>query len=205
MSQRRRLAILLALNVAMIAGLVIVGFAAHSLGVLAAGGDYVADSTAIGLGILAVTIRDRVGEQSRAPVYVAAVNGSALLVVSVLVLVAGIRRLVNGTPEIHGLAVLVVSAAATVVMLAGVLVLGTGAGNEDLHMRSVLLDTAADALASGAVAVSGAVIYATGRFYWLDSVLSVVIAAVVAVGVGRLLRDVVEALRRGTALQLGQD
>ena len=61
-SQRRRLAILLALNLAMIVGLIVVGFAAHSLGVLAAGGDYVADSTAIGLGIFAVAIRDRVGE-----------------------------------------------------------------------------------------------------------------------------------------------
>ncbi len=104
MSQRRRLTIVLGLNVAMIAALVIVGLAARSLGVLAAGGDYVADSAAIALGLLAVTIRGR-NTESKAPACVAGVNATALLCVSGFVLVAGIRRLVNGTPEVHGLPV----------------------------------------------------------------------------------------------------
>jgi len=205
MSQRRRLTVVLALNLTMIVALVLVGLSAHSLGVLAAGGDYVADSTAIGLGILAVTIRDRVGEHSKAPTAVAGINAAALLVVSVLVLAAAVRRLIQGTPDIHGLPVLVVSAVATAVMLAGVLVLGTGAGREDLHMRSVLLDTVSDAVASAAVAVSGLVIYLTGRFFWLDSALSAAIAVVVGVGAARLLRDVVRSLRTGAPLDLDAD
>jgi cobalt-zinc-cadmium efflux system protein len=204
-SQRRRLSILLALNVAMIASLLIVGFASHSLGVLAAGGDYVADSTAIGLGILSVTIRDRVGEHSKVPTAVAALNASALLVVSVIVFIEGARRLTEGTPSVHGLPVLIVSAVATAVMVAGVLVLTTGSGAEDLHMRSVLLDTVSDALASAAVAVSGLVIYVTGRFYWLDSALSVVIAIVIAVGAGRLLHSVVRAWQNGQPLEVDDD
>jgi len=205
MSQRRRLTVVLALNLTMIVSLVLVGLSAHSLGVLAAGGDYVADSTAIGLGILAVTIRARVGEHSKAPTAVAGINAAALLVVSVLVLAAAVRRLIQGTPDIHGLPVLVVSAVATAVMLAGVLVLGTGAGREDLHMRSVLLDTVSDAVASAAVAVSGLVIYLTGRFFWLDSALSAAIAVVVGVGAARLLRDVVRSLRTGAPLDLDDD
>lgn len=205
MSQRRRLTIVLTLNLAMIVALVAVGIAARSIGVLAAGGDYVADSAAIALGILAVTIRARNGEQSKAPTYVAAINATALLGVSVFVLAAGVRRLVNGTPEVHGLPVLIVSAIATAVMLVGVSVLGTGAGSEDLHMRSVLLDTVADAVASAAVAIGGAVIYSTGRFYWIDSALSVVIALVIGAGALHLLRDVVRSLRTGTALDLDSD
>lgn len=201
-SQRRRLTILLALNLAMIVGLIVVGFAAHSLGVLAAGGDYVADSTAIGLGIFAVAIRDRVGEQSRAPTVVAAVNATALLTVSVLVIVEGIRRLVHGTPSVHGLPVLIVSAIATAVMIVGVFVLGTAAGTEDLHMRSVLLDTISDALASAAVAVAGLVIYVTGRLFWLDPSLSLVIATVIAVSAIRLLLDAARSLRTGVPLDL---
>ncbi len=204
-SQRRRLAIVLALNLAMIAALVLVGIAARSLGVLAAGGDYLADSTAIALGILAVTIRARNGEQSKAPTYVAGINASALLAVSAFVLVAGLRRLVDGTPEVHGLPVLIVSAIATALMLVGIFVLGTGAGSEDLHMRSVLLDTISDAVASAAVAIGGAVIYVTGRFYWVDSALSVVIAVVIGAGALRLLRDVVRSLSAGTALELDDD
>jgi cobalt-zinc-cadmium efflux system protein len=204
-SQRRRLTILLALNVAMIVGLVVVGLLAHSLGVLAAGADYVADSAAIALGILAVVVRERVGPHSKAPTYVAAVNGSALLVVTALVLFEAVRRLLHGTPEIHGLPVLIVSGIATAVMVAGVFVLGTGAGQEDLHMRSVLLDTVSDALASAGVAVSGAIIYLTGRYFWLDSLLSLVIAVVIGVGAIRLLASVVTALRTGTDLDVDDD
>lgn len=204
-SQRRRLAVLLALNAGMIVALVVVGITAHSLGVLAAAGDYVADSTAIALGILAVQIRGRVGEHSKASTVVAGVNGIALLVVSVVVLVEGVRRLVSGTPEIQGLPVLVVSAVTAAVMVTGVFVLGTDAGEEDLHMRSVLLDTISDALASAAVAVSGLVIFLTGSLDWLDSALSVLIAAVVSVGALRLLRDVVRTLRTGVPLDLDDD
>ena len=201
-SQRHRLTTLLGLNLAMIVGLVIVGFAAHSLGVLAAGGDYVADSTATGLGIYAVAVRDRTSEQSKAPTVVAAINATSLLAVSALVAAEGVRRLVAGTPIVHGLPVVVVSAIATGVMVAGVFVLGTGAGSEDLHMRSVLLDTVSDALASAAVAVAGLVIYLTGRFFWLDSALSVLIAAVIAAGAVRLLRDVARSLCSGQPLDL---
>ena len=189
----------------MIAALVIVGLAARSLGVLAAAGDYVADSAAIALGIVAVAVRARNGDKSRAPTYVAGINGSALLAVSAFVLVAGLRRLANGTPAVHGLPVLIVSAIATAVMVVGILVLGTDAGSEDLHMRSVLLDTISDAAASAAVAIGGAVIYFTGRYYWVDSALSVVISLVVGAGAVHLLCDVGQALRTGEALSLADN
>jgi cobalt-zinc-cadmium efflux system protein len=157
------------------------------------------------VGIFAVAIRDRVGEQSKAPIVVASINATALLTVSVLVIVEGIRRLVHGTATVHGLPVLIVSAIATAVMIVGVFVLGTAAGDEDLHMRSVLLDTISDALASAAVAVAGLVIYVTGRLFWLDSALSVVIGAVIAVGAIRLLGDAARSLRTGAPLDLDDD
>ena len=189
----------------MIVGLVVVGVLSHSLGVLAAGGDYVADSAAILLGIIAVTMRERNGPHSKAPAYVAGLNATALVVVTALVLVEAVRRLIHGTPEIHGLPVLIVSTVATAVMIAGVFVLGTSAGGEDLHMRSVLLDTISDALASAAVAVSGGIIYLTGRFFWLDSLLSIAIGVVIGVGAVRLLASVVSALRHGTDLEIDDD
>jgi len=191
----------LVLNVSMIAAAVIVGFEAHSLSVLAAGGDYVADSVAILLGIIAVTIRDRARGHSRAPTIVALINAGALLMVTGLVLIEAVRRLVQGTPEVHGLPVLIVSTIGTVVLMAGALILGRDAGREDLHMRSVLLDTVSDALTSAAVAVSGGVIFFAHGLYWLDSVVAIVIGLVVGAGTLRLLRDVVRALRSGTALE----
>src|SRR5690348_15884988 len=131
MSQRRRLTYVLALNLAMIAGLVVVGITAHSLSVLAAGGDYVADSLAIILGLLAVYLRDRHGN-SQATTYVALLNGLLLLGVTVVVGVQAVWRLARGNPEVHGLPVLIVAASATAVMLLGALILGREAGQEDL-------------------------------------------------------------------------
>jgi cobalt-zinc-cadmium efflux system protein len=122
-------------------------------------------------------------------------NGSALLVVTVLIGVEATRRLLHGAPEVRGLPVLIVSGVTMAVLLIGAWVLGGSAANEDLHLRSVLLDTLADAAAAGAVATAGAVIALTGRFFWLDPALGLVIAVVVAVPAIALCRKAVDALR----------
>lgn len=194
MSQQKRLRYLLALNVAMITGLIIVGLTSHSLGVLAAGGDFIADSFAIGLGLLAVYLRDNHGSR-QAPTYVALINGLLLLAITVGVIVTAVSRLLTLNPEVHGLPVLIVSVISTFVMVAGALILGKSAGNEDLHMRSVLLDTLADGLAAAGVAVVGAIIYFTHGLYWLDSLVAIIIGIVIGFGAIRLLNDVVKTLR----------
>ena len=79
---------------------------------------------------------------------------------------------------------LIVSAIAAAVMLAGALILGGDRaadddGAEDLNVKAVLLDTAADAAAAAGVAVSGAVILGTGGWYWLDPAVALVIAVIV--------------------------
>lgn len=205
LSQRKRLTMLLTLNVVMIAGLVVVGLRAHSLGVLAAGGDYAADSAAILLGIVAITIRDKVGAHSRATTIVAAINATALLAVTVFVIVEAIRRLRAGVPEVYGLPVLVVSVIATVVMVVGAVILGRDSGSEDLHMRSVLLDTVSDAVTSAAVAVTGGIIFFRHGMYWLDPTVAIVIGLIIGYGALRLLRDVAHALRTHEALQVDDD
>ena len=70
-------------------------------------------------------------------------------------------------------------------------------------MRSVLLDTIADAAAEAGVAVAGGIIYCTGRLYWLDSGMAVLIGLVIGFGALKLLRDVIKALREDTALRTG--
>ena len=186
-SKQKRLTVVLALNLLLIAGLVVVGVRAHSLGVLAAGGDYLADAAAICVSLFAIWLARRPVSARRPEGYpnatniAALVNAGWLLALSALVVITAVRRLVSGAPTVDGLPVLIVSAVAAVVMLAGALVLGgdlddddddddedgEGAG-EDLNMKAVLLDTAADAAAAGGVAVTGALILAAGGLYWLD-------------------------------------
>ncbi len=142
MTQQKRLGLILSINVVMITGLVVAGLASHPLGVLAAGADYTADSTAILLGIIAIQITKRPHGHPKATTYVALINALALLVVTTVVIYEGIHRLTSNTPQIHGLPVLIVSVIATLSMVLSAVILGRDAGKEDLHMRSVLLDTA---------------------------------------------------------------
>ena len=202
MTQQKRLSLVLAINLIMIAGLILVGLTSHSLGVLAAGGDYAADSTAILLGIMAIQIAKHPHGHPKATTYVALINALVLLTVTVVVLVEGIHRLTTYTPDIQGLPVLIVSVVATVFMVIGALILGKDAGKEDLHMRSVLLDTVSDGVASAAVAVSGGIIYFTGKFHWLDSAVAILIGLVIGFGALKLLRDVVIALRAKTPMNV---
>ena len=105
-------------------------------------------------------------------------------------MLAAVRRLVSGAGQVDGLPVLSVSAVAALVMLAGAFILkgdpgdddGDGGEEGDLNMKAVLLDTAADAAAAGGVAISGAVILATGGLYWLDPAVALIIAVVVGWG-----------------------
>jgi cobalt-zinc-cadmium efflux system protein len=99
--------------------------------------------------------------------------------------------------------VLVVSAIAAAVMLSGALILAGGAGphrddaddGEDLNVKAVLLDTAADAATAAGVAVTGAVILGTGGWYWLDPATALVIAMIVGYHAVKLLRKIIAAMR----------
>jgi cobalt-zinc-cadmium efflux system protein len=197
MSQQRRLCFVLAINLAMITSLVIVGLGAHSLGVLAAGGDYAADSVAILLGIIAIQIAKQPHGNPKATTYVALINATALVVLTAVVIYTGLHRLLHHSPAVSGLPVVIVSLVAAAAMGLGAFVLGSGScsGNSDLHMRSVLLDTVSDAVSSMAVAIAGAIILVFGKYYWLDPLLAVLIGLIIGFNALGLLRDVVRALR----------
>jgi cation diffusion facilitator family transporter len=194
----------LALNLAMIAGLAVAGFASHSLGLLSEAGDFFADSAALALGLLAVYLRDH-HRNERATTWVALINSLWLLVLSAWVAAAAVARLITGSPTIHGLPVLIVSAMAAAAMLVAALILGQGAGREDLHMRSILLDTIADGASAAVVAVVGGVIAFAHRWYWLDSVAACLLAVIIAVSASRLLIDVTAAIRSGEAYAPAED
>jgi cobalt-zinc-cadmium efflux system protein len=204
-SRSRRLAVVLLLNLGLVTALALVGLAAHSLAVLAAGADYLADAGAIGVSLLAIWLAGRPATAARPGGYpnatniAALVNAGWLLVLNILIIVAAIQRLAAGTHRVEGLPVLIVSGIAAAVMLAGALVLGGDAGDddgeEDLNVKAVLLDTAADAAAAAGVAVSGAVILGTGGWYWLDPAVALTIALIIGYHAQKLVRQVVTAIR----------
>ena len=222
MSRERRLTAVLLLNLALVAALVVTGLAADSLAVFAAGADYLADAAAIGVSLLAIWLARRPPTAARPQGYprattiAALVNAGWLLILNIAIAAAAIQHLAAGVHRVEGLPVLIVSAVAAVAMLAGALILGgdaaedeasargeandSGAAHADgdeLNVKAVLLDTAADAAAAAGVAVSGAIILAVGGAYWLDPAVALVIALVVGYHTLRLLRTILAALRPG--------
>lgn len=212
MTKSDRLWSVLVANLVLVGALLAIGLTADSIAVYAEGADYLADAAAIGVSLLAIALARR-GPTPRHPHgfpratrYAALVNAGWLLVLSLLVTAAAAGRLATGTHEVHGLPVLIVSGIAAAVMLAGARLLGgdvdlkddpgrSATEAEDLNMRAVLLETAADAAAAAGVAVTGAIIYAAHGLYWLDSTVALIIAMVIGYQAARLLARIGQALR----------
>ena len=194
MTKDRKLVLVLLANVAMVVVLVIVGLASHSLGVLAAGGDYLGDAAGVAASLAALRLSRHARGHPRAPSYAALANATFLLVVTAVVIIEALRRLTGGAPHVHGLPVIVVSLIAGAVMVACALIIGT-VESEDLNMRSVMLDTLADGAAAVGVALSGAIILAAKGVYWLDSAVALGIAVIIAYHAIKLIRDVLAHLR----------
>lgn len=197
-SQRRRILIVLGLNLALIVGLVVAGLLAHSVSVLAAAGDTIADCFALVLGLIAIALRDRDPDHPHAqrPIAIAAlVNATLLLAVTVTVTVEAISRLREGSPPVKGLPMVIVSLITMLVMLAGAFVLGRSAAGEDLHMRSVLIDALADAVGATAIAVAGMIILVTNGLYWLDPVLALGVSVLIEIAAIQLIVKAIAALR----------
>lgn len=197
MTKDARLSLVLAINLLMIVGLVAVGLVSHSLGVLSSATDYVGDAAGVGLSLVALKMSRRAHGHSRATSFAALANASFLLLVTLVVAAEAINRLVNGSPHIHGLPVLVISVIAAAAMILCAHILGS-IESDDFNMRSVMLDTVADAAAAIGVAVSGAIILAAHGVYWLDAAVALVIAAAVGYHAVSLIREVLDDLRRAT-------
>jgi len=209
MSQTRRLLLVLTLNLALVGALVTVGMTAHSLAVFAEGGDYLLDAAGVGVALWAIRLSSRPSERRkrdgtpRAPDVAALINSSWLLVLEMLVAAAAADRLVTGTHRVDGLPVLIVSCIAALVMTGGALILRredeAEADEHDLSVAAVLLDTIADAAAAAGVAATGAIILATGGWYWLDPAVALAIALIVAYHAIALLRKILIRLRPAVA------
>ena len=206
MSRAQRLIVVLALNLGLVAGLVVVGVTAHSIAVLAEGGDYLLDAVGVAVALLAIWLaarpatRTRPGGYPNATSVAALINAGWLLMLELLVAGAALDRLITRRVPVDGLPVLVMSGIAAVAMLIGALVLrgdeeDEEGGERDPSVAAVLLDTVADAATAACVAVVGAIILATDGWYWLDPAVALIIAIVVAYHALALIRKVLTRLR----------
>jgi cobalt-zinc-cadmium efflux system protein len=201
---RKALVLTCAIFVVELAG----GVISHSLAVLSDAGHVLTDVFALGLAWFAVEQAKRPADRKRSYGYqrvsilAALVNSVLLIVIVIAIAIEAVNRLANPQP-VQGV-VVIVSALIAIAVNAYV-VLGLRGHNTNLNLRAALLHVTSDIGASIGVVIAGAVILLTGWLY-IDPILSLGIAALIAFGAWRIVRETVNLLLEGTprTIDLGE-
>jgi cobalt-zinc-cadmium efflux system protein len=191
-ADRRRLAIALALIVALMGVEVAGGILAHSVALLADAGHMLTDAAALAAALAAAALAARPARGpwtfglGRAEILAAQGNGLVLLLVTLGIVYSSVRRLVS-PPHVHGGIVVGVALVGVAVNLAATLVL-SGADRTSLNVRGAFLHVATDLAAFVGTAIAGALVLVTGcsRF---DPIAGLLVAALMLHSSWSLLRD----------------
>lgn len=130
----------------------------------------------------------------RMKVIAAFINGATLLLIAFEIFREAWDRFQNPSPILAG-PMLVVAVIGLGVNLAVVLVLRQH-DHDDLNTRAAFLHVLGDALASVGVIAAGVIILFTG-WLWVDPFVSVMIAAIILLSSGRVLRQSIHILNEG--------
>src|SRR6202046_3586384 len=183
------------------------GLRAHSLALISEAGHNVSDMLAIALSFVAVYFQRRPATDQktfgyqRAGVLAAFVNALTLIVLAAWIGLSAIHRLY--TPVAVQPRLMMAVAAAGVLMNGAIAAL-LWKFSGDVNIRSVFLHMLGDTLSTAAVIVGGVAILFTGMF-WIDPVLSLIIAAMICWSLATIVRETLNILLEGTprALELG--
>ena len=180
------------------------GLASHSLALLSDAGHVLTDVFALGLAWFAVAQARRPADQRRSYGYqrvsilAALVNAVTLIVIVILIAFEAVQRLANPQPVSGGI---VVVTALIGIAINAFVALGLRGDSHSLNMRAALVHVVGDLGASVGVVVAGAVILLTGWLY-IDPLLSLGIAVLIAFGAWRIVRESVNMLLEGTPREI---
>jgi len=191
-TNRRGLAIALALIVTFMAGEVVAGILSHSLALLSDAAHMLTDAAAIGLSLVALALAARPAGGNltfglrRAEILSAQANGAALLVLAALIVYEAIHRLVSPL-TVGGWTVLIVALVGIVVNLLATWQLAK-ANRENMAVEGSFQHILTDLYAFIGTALAGVVIIVTG-FDRADPIASLVVAALMLRAAYGLLKD----------------
>src|ERR1700681_500661 len=194
----------LALTCAVLAIELIGGLASHSLALLSDAGHVLTDVFALGLAWFAVAQARRPADQRRSYGYhrvsilAALVNAVTLIVIVIAIAYEAVRRIANPEP-VQGVVVIV--SALVAIAVNAYIALGLRDDTKSLNLRAAMLHIVGDIAASVGVVVAGAVILLTGWLY-IDPLLSIAIAVLIAFGAWRIVRETVNMLLEGTPREI---
>jgi cobalt-zinc-cadmium efflux system protein len=190
-ADRGRLAVALALILAFMVGEVVAAILSSSLALLSDAAHMLTDAGALALSLIAARLARRPAKGAmtyglgRAEILSGQANGVTLLVLGLLLVYAGVRRLIS-PPDVEGSVVLIVALVGVVVNLAATRALATP-GERSLNVEGAYRHLMTDLFAFIATAAAGAIILATG-FRRADPIASLLVAAVMIQSSWGLLR-----------------
>jgi cobalt-zinc-cadmium efflux system protein len=187
-----RLRIALGLLLGLMAVEVAAGIAASSLALISDAAHMLTDAGALALALVAIRLAKRPPQGAmtyglrRTEILSAQVNGATLLVLGLLIVVEGVRRLFE-PPAVEGGVVLVVALVGVAVNLVATAALH-GADRSSLNVEGAFQHVLTDLVAFIATAIAGLVILLTG-FDRADGIASLFVAAVMLRAAWALLRE----------------
>jgi cobalt-zinc-cadmium efflux system protein len=188
----KRLGIALGLILAFMAVEVVVGLLASSLALLSDAAHMLTDAGAIALALGAARLARRPAGGGytfgfrRAEILSAQINGATLVALGTVIVVEGVRRLVE-PPDVDGAPVLIVALVGIVVNLTATAVLA-GANRESLNVEGAFQHVLNDLFAFIATAIAGAVVLLTG-FGRADGIAALLVAGLMLHSGVNLLRE----------------
>ena len=170
----------------------VIGFSIHSLSLLSDAGHNLADVGSLALSLLAfrllkVKSNNKYTYGYRKTTILAALFNAMILLFSIGAIAYEAVQRISNQPALPGKTIAIVAAIGIVInFITAILFIKNK--ERDLNVKSAYLHMMADALVSAGIMIGGIVIYYT-HIYWLDPVLSIVIAFVILIGTWSLLKD----------------
>lgn len=171
---------------------VIVGLSIHSLSLLSDAGHNLADVASLGLSLLALRM-SKIKSNSvftygykKTTVLVTLFNAIVLLLSIGAIIYAAFNRFFHPEP-LPGKTIAAVAAIGIVINAVSALMFLRDK-DKDMNVRSAYLHLLSDAVVSVGIVIGGLIMYYTG-LYWIDAVLSIVIAGVILLSTWNLLKD----------------
>jgi cobalt-zinc-cadmium efflux system protein len=184
------------------------GFLSHSLALLTDSAHVFLDAIALLIALAALHLAARPATRrqtfgfGRTEILAALLNGGLLFAITAFIVVEAVRRLMH--PVMPEGPVMAVFAAFALVVNAALSVLLAKHMHENLNMRAALLHVLGDALASFGVVAGALIIWRLG-WTWIDPLLSIAIAAVIVVGVVRIVREASDVLLESVPAHVNVD
>lgn len=176
------------------------GFLTGSLALIADASHNLTDTFTLSVSFVANRIARREADAGktfgygRATILAALLNASVMIAVASFIIFEAIQRLAHPQPVEGGVVAIV---AAIGIAVNGSVAYVLSKRSHDLNMKSAFIDMAFDALSSLGAVIAGIVILLTG-VNGIDSIVGLLIAALLLYNVGKIIREAVQILLEGT-------